>query len=154
MQIAGTGPQVVFGPRAEIVQAIPAAVAAAPRRAPASVTAPVTKVAAKAPSSAPVAKGKFYVQLGAYENAAVARDAWRRTASRVPAIGKQTPQGVRVATKVGNFYRLSVGGFARNDADSLCRQVKATGGACFVRVQAGDQLASWVRPSGTQVASR
>jgi Flp pilus assembly protein TadD len=151
VQLAGTGPQVVFGPRAEIVQAIPAAPApaASPRRAPAPVA-----VAAKAPSSAPVAKGKFYVQLGAYESAAVARDAWRRTASRVPAIGKQTPQGVRVATKVGNFYRLSVGGFARNDADSLCRQVKATGGACFVRVQAGDQLASWVRPSGTQVASR
>jgi len=91
---------------------------------------------------------------GAHLATRVARDAWRRTAARVPALNGRTPQGAKITTKAGNFYRLSVGGFARADADSLCRNVRATGGNCFVRVQAGDQVASWVRPSGTEVASR
>ena len=153
-QVAGTGPQVVFGPREEVVQAVATPVRAP---APARVAAPVrTAVAAREP--APVrtayAKGNYFVQLGAYDNAGVARDAWRRTAARVPALNGRTPQGAKITTKGGNFYRLSVGGFARADADSLCRNVRATGGNCFVRAQAGDQVASWVRPSGTQVASR
>ncbi|MBO9712585.1 SPOR domain-containing protein [Sphingomonas sp.] len=146
-QVAGTGPQVVFGPRQEIVQPVQVA---ASRAAPAAIAVRV----AKAPvAAASFAKGSYYVQLGAYVSPAVARDAWRRTASRVPEVGRHQPQGARVTTKAGNFYRLSVGGFARNDADSLCRQVKSSGGACFVRVAAGDAMASWVK-GGTQVASR
>jgi Flp pilus assembly protein TadD/cell division protein FtsN len=151
-QVAGTGPQVVFGPRDEIVQAV-----ATPVRdvRPVRVAAPVRAAAVRAPVPTRVAyaKGNYFVQLGAYDNAAVARDAWRRTASRVPALGRQTPQGAKVTTRTGNFYRLSVGGFARADADSLCRNVRATGGNCFVRVQAGDAMASWVRRE-VQVASR
>jgi Flp pilus assembly protein TadD len=154
VQVAGTGPSVVFGPRTEIVQSVPATVAKPVRAAKVPVTAPVRAVAKVQAPSAPMAKGKFYVQLGAYANPAVARDAWRRTAARVPAVGKHSPQGANVTTKAGNFYRLSVGGFARNDADSLCRQVKSSGGICFVRVAAGDQVASWGRNNGTQVASR
>ncbi|MES2444509.1 MAG: tetratricopeptide repeat protein [Pseudomonadota bacterium] len=153
-QVAGTGPQVVFGPREEVVQAVATPVRqAAPVRAPAPVRV-ASPVAKPAPVRVAYAKGNYFVQLGAYDNAGVARDAWRRTASRVPALGRHTPQGAKVSTKGGNFYRLSVGGFARADADSLCRSVRSTGGNCFVRVQAGDQLASWVRPNGTQVASR
>ncbi len=153
-QVAGTGPSVVFGPREEVVQAV-----ATPVRdvAPVRVAAPVrTAVAARSPAPVRVAyaKGNFVVQLGAYDNAGVARDAWRRTAARVPALNGRTPQGAKVTTKAGSFYRLSVGGFARADADSLCRNVRSTGGNCFVRVQAGDQVASWARSNGTQVASR
>jgi Flp pilus assembly protein TadD len=150
-QIAGTGPQVVFGPREEIVQAIPGvryATASAPAYAPSVQTAAV----ASAPAGE-MAKGRYFVQLGAFANAAVARDAWRKTSARVPQVSQFTPQTARVSTKAGNFHRLSVGGFARADADSLCRTVKAGGGACFVRVQAGDQVASWAR-SGTQLAAR
>jgi Flp pilus assembly protein TadD len=151
VQVAGTSPAVVFGPRVEIVQAIPASAAAVEpvRAVPAMARTALRQAAYTAP-----AKGKFFVQLGAYANSGVARDAWKRTASRVPAIGKHTPQGAKVTTKAGNFYRLSVGGFARNDADALCREVRSTGGACFVRVAAGDQFASWVKPGATQVASR
>lgn len=152
---AGTAPSVVFGPRAEVVQTV----AVAPVRAPAPAVrtvAPPRAVAARAPMTrTSYAKGNYYVQLGAYENSGVARDAWRRTAARVPAIGRHTPQGANVSTKGGNFYRLSVGGFARGDADSLCQTVRSTGGNCFVRVQAGDQVASWVRPGRTtQMAAR
>lgn len=151
-QVAGTGPQVVFGPREEVVQAVATPVRAP---APARVVAPTrVAAAARAPIRVAYAKGNYFVQLGAYDNAGVARDAWRRTAARVPALNSQTPQGAKVSTRAGNFYRLSVGGFARADADALCRTVRSTGGNCFVRVQAGDQMANWVRQGGMQVASR
>ena len=155
-QVAGTGPQVVFGPRAEVVQQIRVAQAAPARAAPAK--APVRTAAAQVATPAPAAKakpGNFYVQLGAYQNAAVARDAWARHARRVPALRDETPQGVQFSTSTGNFYRLSVGGFARNDAAALCQQVRASGSPCFVRVQAGDSVAAWVKGGGrAQVAAR
>ena len=149
-QIAGTGASVVFGPREEIVQAIPATYRAAPAASPAPVRA------ARAEATAPVAQGgKYYVQLGAYANANGARDAWSKQTRRVPALAASAPQSAKVSTRAGTFYRLSVGGFARNDADSLCRQVRATGGTCFVRVAAGDALARWAKPGrDAQMASR
>lgn len=156
VQVAGTGPQVVFGPRDEIVQAIavPVREAAPVRRAAAPVqVARKASAPAPAPVRAAYAKGNYFVQLGAFDNAGVARDAWRRTAAKVPALGRHTPQGAKVSTKAGNFYRLSVGGFARADADALCRTLRSTGGNCFVRAQAGDQVANWVRRD-TQLASR
>lgn len=155
-QVAGTGPQVVFGPRAEVVQQVrvaqqaPAPVAAkAPARV-AKVSATVTPaVAAKAKP------GNYYVQLGAYENAEVARDGWARYTRKVSALRGETPQGVKFATASGNFYRLSVGGFDRAGAASLCRQVRASGSPCFVRVGAGDTVAAWVKGGGrAQVAAR
>ncbi|MDT8757467.1 SPOR domain-containing protein [Sphingomonas psychrotolerans] len=154
-QVAGTGPQVVFGPRAEVVQQVRTATVASPRAMPAK--APVRAAAAPvATAAAAKAKpGNYYVQLGAYENAAVARDAWARHTRRVPALRQETPQGAQFATGAGKFYRLSVGGFARADAAALCQQVRAGGNSCFVRVGAGDSVATWVKPGGrTQVAAR
>lgn len=155
-QIAGTGPQVVFGPRAEVVQQVrvaaqaPAPVAAkAPARVAKAVVAPTPVVAAKAKS------GNYYVQLGAYENAAVARDGWARYTRKVSALRGETPQGVNFSTASGTFYRLSVGGFDRAGAAALCRQVRASGSPCFVRAQAGDNVAAWVKSGGrAQVAAR
>lgn len=156
-QVAGTGPQVVFGPRAEVVQQIRVA-----ERAPAPVAtrAPVRVAKASAPAASPPAAakakpGNYYVQLGAYESAEVARDGWARHAGRVPALRGETPQGVKFSTAAGNFYRLSVGGFDRAGAASLCRQVRASGSSCFVRVGAGDSVAAWVKGGGrAQVAAR
>ncbi|MCD2325262.1 SPOR domain-containing protein [Sphingomonas sp. IC-56] len=159
VQVAGTGPQVVFGARAEMVQPVAAAPvrAAAIRAEPARAAKPVrvAKATAQKPAEARTTRqpGNYYVQLGAYENAAVARDGWARYARRVPALTGVTPQGMNVSTRAGNFYRLSVGGFARQDAAALCGQVKAKGGICFVRAQAGDQVAAWVK-GRMQVASR
>ncbi|WP_448661095.1 tetratricopeptide repeat protein [Sphingomonas sp. CJ20] len=156
-QVAGTGAQVVFGARQEIVQPLPG-IRPAPRAAlaRAAVARPqAEKVAKAAPVAAPKAsRGSYYVQLGAYVNAGVAQDAWRRHVRSVPALASTTPQGAQVSTRAGKFYRLSVGGFARADADAMCRQVKAGGGACFVRAQAGDAVAAWVRRGGAQVAAR
>jgi Flp pilus assembly protein TadD len=155
-QVAGTGSQVVFGPRAEVVQQIRVA-APAPARA---AKAPVAEKAVKAPATAPVAlaqakPGNYYVQLGAYENASVARDGWARYTRQVSALRGETPQGMQFSARGSNFYRLSVGGYTRDHANALCREVRASGSACFVRTQAGDAVAAWIKSGGrTQVAAR
>ncbi|MEO5865480.1 MAG: SPOR domain-containing protein, partial [Sphingomonas sp.] len=97
-----------------------------------------------------LAKGDFYVQLGAYENAAVAKDAWGRMARR---FAGHTPSGMNFAANGANFYRLSIGGFTRHDADAVCHGYRARGGRCFVRTAAGDQMAAW-NASGNKLASR
>ncbi|WP_262408421.1 tetratricopeptide repeat protein [Sphingomonas sp. JC676] len=154
-QVAVTGPQVVFGPSAEVVQAF--SVSAKPAPAPVRVASvkpaakPVTKAATP---SAKLVSGNYYVQLGAFDSAAVAKDSWARVARRLPKLSGYAPQGAKFSTKAGNFYRLSVGGFARSDANSLCRQVRAGGGVCFVRAQAGDAVASWASKREMQMASR
>lgn len=143
------GPRVgniVFAARREIVQALPAS----PVR-----TARAERAATPArPAATPrtLATGDYYVQLGAFENAGVARDAWGRLSRRIPAIAGQTPRGMSASVGGNSFYRLSVGGFARADAMSVCRTVRAKGGNCFVREAAGEKVASWAR--GPQVASR
>lgn len=137
-------PKVVFAARQEVVQALPAG------KAPVAVAArvPAARVAAVAP---PVAsKGNWYVQLGAYDSAAVAKDAWGRAQQRFPAFAEQVPTGMAFKS----FYRLSIGGFSRGDANAMCRGYRAKGGACFVRTGAGDQTAAWVKPSRVQLAGR
>ncbi|MCM8730030.1 tetratricopeptide repeat protein [Hephaestia sp. GCM10023244] len=138
---------VVFGPRTEIVQALPARVARP------AVTKPAVGAAPRVAAPLTLAAGNWFVQLGAYENAAVARDGWNRIRRVLPAFQGQTPQGMHFSGNGGEFYRLSVGGFARVDADNLCRRYKAKGGQCFVRQDAGDQTAKWVN-SNTRLAAR
>jgi hypothetical protein len=71
----------------------------------------------------------------------------------MPALARNVPVTARFASKNGSFYRLAFGGLARNEADSVCRRYRATGGACFVRAAAGDQVASWASKT-IQLASR
>ncbi|HEU4960374.1 MAG TPA: SPOR domain-containing protein [Sphingomonas sp.] len=140
---------VVFGPRHEVVQPLPAA--PAPVRVAAAK--PVVKPAAAKPTPRPLASGDYYVQLGAFENAAVARDGWARATRRFPAFADRTPQGMVFSQDGASYYRLSVGGFAKADARRLCNAYKARGGTCFIRTDAGDQVAQWVN-KGTELASR
>lgn len=140
---APSGQQVVFGPRQEIVQAIPTrAVRAETSVASVGATKPVRM---DVPSTQRFAKGSWYVQLGAYDSIGVARDAWGRMVRRTPQLKSLTPASASVSTKAGAFQRLSVGGLARADADALCREVRGDGGNCFVRTAAGDKKASWLR---------
>jgi len=150
---------VSFAPRKEIVQILPARavattkIAGAPgatradaiiARSKSAVTAfivPKPK-AASVGAAVPPVKGGYFVQLGAFENAAVARDAWTR-ARRVSNFGGHAPSGANFTGKQGSFYRLSVGGFARGDADAMCRAYRAKGGKCFVRTGAGDTAPAW-----------
>lgn len=140
---APSGQQVVFAPRQEIVQAVPArAVRAETSVASVGATKPV-KV--DVPTTQRFTKGSWYVQLGAYDSVGVARDAWGRLIKRTPQLKGLTPASASVSTSAGAFQRLSVGGLARADADALCREVRGDGGKCFVRTAAGDKPASWAR---------
>ncbi|MEG8023955.1 SPOR domain-containing protein [Sphingomonas aurantiaca] len=114
--------------------------------------------AASAPAAAypvkPQGTGSWYVQLGAFESAGVAKDAWGRASRRFAVLAGHSPNGMAFKAKGEDFYRLSVGGFSRSAADSMCRQYRAKGGACFVRQGAGDMMAQWLRKPGVQMASR
>ena len=150
--------KIVFGPAREIVQALPVRLIRADRGAtklavaPERIAAPAS--AEPAPDKSGWAKGDWFVQFGAYENAAVARDGWARIQRRYAALGAVSPTGMNFSSKAGSFYRLSAGGFARGDADRMCRAYRAKGGNCFVRKDAGDSIAQWLAPRNTQVASR
>jgi Flp pilus assembly protein TadD len=155
----GTAPaprvsSVVFAPRAEIVQPLPVKPAAGTRSpiakpvavksVRASFVQPV--VAAKTTpgaSTVSVGKGNFFVQLGAYDNASVARNGWARASRVYSGFAGRAPQGMSVKVAGKNFYRLSVGGFDRAGAAKVCRAYRAKGGQCFVRTGAGDVAASW-----------
>ncbi|MBI0474440.1 SPOR domain-containing protein [Sphingomonas sp. MA1305] len=101
----------------------------------------------------PAGSGDWYVQLGAFSNVGIAKAGWTRATERFAALSGHQPTGARVAAKAGNLYRLSVGGFDRDSAERMCRDYRAKGGACFVRREAGDQMAQWLR-APVQVASR
>lgn len=134
---------IVFAERREIVQAIPATRSASPVR--------MAAVAPRGPLRV-AATGNYVVQLGAFENAGVARDAWGRISRRVPALSGQTPRGMSASVGSATYYRLSVGGYSRGQAVSVCASVRAKGGRCFVRTALGEQTASWAR--GPMMASR
>jgi Flp pilus assembly protein TadD len=109
-----------------------------------------------------VESGKFVVQLGAFQSAAISRDAWRRMAPRYD-LGAFDPANSRVRVRGSTFIRLAVGGFAtRADAIGVCTRIRSVGGSCFVRGMINDAPAYWVqrgmpKVKGTkaiQVASR
>ncbi|HXH17305.1 MAG TPA: SPOR domain-containing protein [Sphingomonas sp.] len=149
--------KVSFGPRQEVVQALPAAMlrpANSPTRVAAGPAPSRRGMATAAYQVKAPATGTWYVQLGAFENAGVAKDAWDRASRRFAALAGHSPNGTTFTAKGEDVYRLSVGGFSRSAATSMCRQYRAQGGGCFVRQGAGDAMARWARKPGTQLASR
>lgn len=143
--------QVVFAEPREMVQALPASPVRTVAAAPVATAAVVRGPSAPARSFAAPAKGNFYVQLGAYDSADMARWGWSRASKRYGLLSSLAPSTM----PVGNgLVRLAVGGFARGDADRVCRSVRASGGACFVRVNAGDRLANWTSGRLNRVAVR
>lgn len=151
---------VTFGPRREVVQPLPVpllraygptkvAFAAARRQ----IDAAAARAGTKSPTMRAPTPGEWFVQLGAFENAGVARDAWGRISRRYAGLLSSQPQGAAYRAGGDDFYRLSVGGYDRAGADGICRRVRAGGGVCFVRRGAGDRVAQWAR-GGVQLASR
>ncbi len=153
---ASVGPAVAgiqFAAPSPVVQPLPAVAVAAAERVMASPGA--YKVALRSSASRPAsrARGDWFVQIGAYQNASIAHDDWTRATRRDAAFRSFTPEGMTFQVKGAAVYRLSVGGFARGDADALCRAYRAKGGRCFVRQGAGEQIASWARKD-VQLAMR
>ncbi|HEY0625259.1 MAG TPA: SPOR domain-containing protein [Allosphingosinicella sp.] len=108
---------------------------------PASAPVAAFKPAAAKQSLEPKKTGtsRYVVQLGAYKSPALAAAAWTSVAKRY---GLNAYSPMRATVQLpgkGTFHRLSASGFA-SQAEALraCQNVKAKGGACFVRNAAGD----------------
>jgi Flp pilus assembly protein TadD len=147
--VADGAGKVTFGERREVAQSFPTQPAAT-IAAPGAFKTRLVAAAVPAPAVPQPGKGKWFVQLGAYDSAAVAKDAWSRAQRRYAAFADHAPTGMAFKS----FYRLSVGGFSRTGAESLCRGYRAKGGSCFVRTSAGDQMAQWAKPAKVQLAGR
>ena len=149
--------KIAFGPRQEVVQALPTMMLR-PAGGPIKLaSAPMSSGRAMATAAYQVkapATGNWYVQLGAFESAGVARDGWARAARRFAVLASYSPNGMTFKAKGEDVYRLSVGGFSKSAANAMCRQYRTKGGACFVRQGAGDVMAQWLRKPGMQMASR
>lgn len=130
-----------WGARREVVQPLPTLDAA---RAKGQVA---TRARIASGTVMPAARGDWYIQLGAFENAAVARDKWEQAKRRYSALSGYHPMGAQVRGRTASFYRLSVGGLNRHDAAAMCGAYRARGGTCFVRRGTGDQVAVWSRGS-------
>jgi len=82
---------------------------------------------------------KSVVQIGAYGSRGFVGVAWSNLARKYPALRSYTPSSARFASAQGTVYRLSVQGFASDDAArDFCASLKRAGGNCFVRSVAGD----------------
>lgn len=140
-----------FAPAKAVVRAAPVPTIAFAPKAP--------LVYAKRKPVAPVIRatsgGRYVVQLGAFGSDAQAEKMWKRSSGRL-GVASYTPSTMRFRLNDANFVRLSVGGFpTRAPAVQVCERVRRASGKCFVRVNAGDQIAAWVRPnSTTRFASR
>lgn len=104
-----------------------------------------------APVSAPeVRRGnsQFVVQLGSFSIEGNAERAWVAAEQRFGLRGHQ-PLTTTFSHGGRTLHRVSVAGFASHgDAQRLCSSIKARGGACFVRSQAGDAAVRWAARYG------
>ncbi len=131
---------------APMIQAIAAPVrVAAPRQAAPARVAAAARMQ-RAPRLQPAAfrasgkgGGHWVVQLGAYDNAAIAKEKWFSMARRNSMLANLPVVTSQIAVNGATLARLAVGGFdERAEAVALCRAIQARRGQCFVRENVAD----------------
>jgi Flp pilus assembly protein TadD len=138
---------IVFLPRAEVVQAVPAFIAAPVIRAERSPARTATAKTDVSRAYVPAQNGgRYVVQLGAYDSVAVAENGWNNMIRRHKVLASYMPSSMTIADgEDAGLVRVSVAGFAsERDALKICGRLKANGGACFVRIAAADSPVRWV----------
>jgi cell division septation protein DedD len=81
----------------------------------------------------------WVVQLGAYENADIAKEKWFEMARRNNALSTLPVLTSQITVNGVSYSRLAVSGFNdRIEAAALCRAIRARRGQCFVRENAPD----------------
>jgi Flp pilus assembly protein TadD len=81
----------------------------------------------------------WVVQLGAYENAAIAKEKWFDMARRNSALSALPVLTSQIMVNGVSYSRLAVSGFNdRAEAVALCRAIRVRRGQCFVRENAPD----------------
>lgn len=151
--------KIVFAPAREVVQPLPTMVIRSDGHpAKLALAGGARRIVQTVPAAIPYVRpqpagGEWFVQIGAFSNVAVAKSGWERATRRFAALSEHRPTGTTFAARQGSLYRLSVGGFTRAEANRMCSSYRAKGGACFVRREAGDRMAQWLR-GPVQLASR
>lgn len=88
--------------------------------------------------------GRYVVQLGAFSNRANVQAAWNGVVRRSAGTLAYTPSSATFRRASGVVHRLTLAGFTtQSGAMRVCGQIKAKGGACFVRPAAGEQPMQW-----------
>jgi Flp pilus assembly protein TadD len=123
-----------------------------------AIAAPVARMQ-QAAFIKPVANGasNWVVQLGAYDNAAIAKEKWMSMAGRSNTLAAFPVLTSQATVKGKAYYRLAISGFgSRADAITACKTIRAKSGQCFVREGApGATPQRWaVATKGRQYASR
>lgn len=81
----------------------------------------------------------WVVQLGAYDNADIAKEKYFAMARRNSVLGNLPVVTSQVSLNGATYSRLAVSGFnGRAEAVALCRELRARHGQCFVRENAPD----------------
>ncbi|NIJ16666.1 SPOR domain-containing protein [Sphingobium vermicomposti] len=138
-------------------------VAATPVAAPYAAPKPASRVTAAAMRPlrpkvrAAVPVSNWVVQLGAYDNAAIAKEKWFALARRNSALAERPVLTSQITLNGATFSRLAVSGFGdRAEAAALCRSIRVQRGQCFVRETApGATVQRWaLSAKARQFASR
>lgn len=128
-------PPPVYQAPAPVIQSIAAPVRVA---APARRAAPAR---AQQVAFRPDGKGNsnWVVQLGAYDNAAIAKEKWADMARRNSAIAALPVVTSQISVNGATYARLALSGFDdRAEAAAMCRSIQARRGKCFVRENVAD----------------
>ncbi len=106
--------------------------------------------------ASPFRAGGYVVQLGAYSRAGAIQTAWSQASKLMPRLAGLSAARAQFSLSGTSLVRLSVSGFADHDsAAKLCTQIRAKGGACFVRAVAGDAPVQWAKiDKPVQLAAR
>lgn len=111
----------------------------------AAVSLPPAPAFRRAAPHQPVRAGnsRFVVQLGAFSNEGNAERAWVDAQRRFSLHG-HAPLTATIDMNGRTLHRVAVAGFAnRGEAVSACQAIRGQGGACFVRINAGDASIRW-----------
>ncbi len=127
----------------------------APKAALRVAAAPMRPLRPKVRAAGPASN--WVVQLGAYDNAAIAKEKWFDLARRNSALAERPVLTSQITLNGATFSRLAVSGFGdRAEATALCRSIRVQRGQCFVRETApGATVQRWaVSTKARQFASR
>lgn len=87
--------------------------------------------------------GRYVVQIGAFSSAGNAERAWQQAETRFGLTERQ-PVTMTFDHSGRLLHRVAISGFDdRADAARLCATLRARGGECFVRANAGDAVIRW-----------
>lgn len=146
---AKAAPVAVIQPQAQPYRIAAAVTHPAVRPSARPVAKPATRLAVR-PTVAP---GTHLVQLGAFSTSDGARRAWRHFASRNPPLAGYRNVTTEVTVNGRHFWRVQAAGFVgQASAATLCRSVKARGGACLVMAAPRVAPPQQGRPTDTRLA--